>query len=130
MKRSKSVLAKEPTFVPTPTSVNWLDLHKDFDQFVNQLRYKFKKQCTQHQEQGISAENELQSLRHQISNKDENNNLPPPAAETNKFASLYRSKETDNKSLEMFIEKIEKDLFNPENVKKYVITWVKIKKLR
>ena len=27
-------------------------------------------------------------------------------------------KETDNKSLEIFIQKIKKDLFNPENVKK------------
>ena len=34
------------------------------------------------------------------------------------FTPLYRTKETDNKYLEMFIEKIEKDLFNPENVKK------------
>ena len=57
-------------------------------------------------------------MRHQISNKDENNNLPPPPNKTNKFAPLYRSKETDNKRLEMFIEKIEKDLLNPENVKK------------
>ena len=97
-------------------SVNWLDLPKDFDKFVNQLRYEFKKHRTQHQEQGISANNELQSLRHQISNKKENKNLPPPPVKTNKFAPLYRSKETDNKSLEMFIEKIEKDLFNPENV--------------
>ena len=114
----KSVLAKGPTFVSTPTSVNWLDLRKDFDTFVNQLRYGFKEQRTQHQEQGSSANNDLQSLQHQISNKDENNNLPPPPVKTNKFEPLYRSKETDNKSLEMFIEKIEKDLFNPENVKK------------
>ena len=34
------------------------------------------------------------------------------------FAPLYRSKDTDNKSLEMFINKFSKDLFNPENVKK------------
>ena len=34
------------------------------------------------------------------------------------FAPLYRSKETDSKSVEIFIEKIEKYLFNPENVKK------------
>ena len=86
-------------------SVNWLDLPKDFDKFVNQLRYEFKKHRTQHQEQGISANNELQSLRHQISNKKENKNLPPPPVKTNKFAPLYRSKETDNKSLEMFIDK-------------------------
>ena len=95
----------------------WI-LRKDFYKFVNQLMYEFKKQRTQHQEQGISANNELQSVRHQISNKNENNNLPPPPVKTNKFAPLYRSKETDKKSLEMFIEKIEKDLFNPENVKK------------
>ena len=112
----KSVLAKGPTFVSTPTSVNWLDLRKKFDKFVNQLRYEFKKQRTQHQEQGISANNELQSLWYQISNKEENNNLPPPPVKTNKFPPLYRLNETDNKSLEMFIEKTDKDLFNPENV--------------
>ena len=39
-------------------------------------------------------------------------------SKTSKFAPIYRLKETDNKSLEMFIEKIEKDLFNPENVLK------------
>ena len=112
----KSVLAKGPTFVPTPTGVNWLDLCKDFDKFANQLRYEFKKQHTQHQEQGISANNEPQSLQHQISNKDKNNNLPLPPVKTSKFAPLYCLEETNNKSLEMFIEKIEKDLFNPENV--------------
>ena len=109
----KSVLAKGLTFAPTPTSVNWLDLRKDF---VNQLKYEFKKQRTQHQEQRISANNEPQSLQYQISNKDENNNLPPPPVKTSKFARLYRSKETDNKSVEVFIKKIEKDLFNTENV--------------
>ena len=57
-------------------------------------------------------------MEHQISNKDENNNLPPPPVKTSKFAPLYRSKEADKKDLEIFIKKIEKDLFNPENVKK------------
>ena len=111
----KSVLAKGPIFVPTPTSVNWLDLRKDFDKFVKQLRYIFKKLRTQHQEEGISAKNKPQSLQHQISNKDENSNLPPSPVKTSKFTPLYRSKETD-KSLEMFTEKIEK------HTKKYVIT--------
>ena len=88
----KSILAKGATFVPTPTSVNWLDLHKDFDKFVIQLRYEFKKQRTQHQKQGISANNESQSLQHQISNKDENNNLPPPPLKTSKFAPFERDR--------------------------------------
>ena len=57
-------------------------------------------------------------MEHQIRSKDEKNNLPPPPVKTSKFAPLYRSKKTDNKDLEMFIKKIEKDLFNPENVKK------------
>ena len=51
----KSVLAKRSTFVPTPTSVNWLDLHKKFDKFANQLRYEFKKQRAKHREQGLTA---------------------------------------------------------------------------
>ena len=88
----KSILAKGPTFVPTPTSVNWLDLHKDFDEFFIQLRYEFKKQRTQHQKQGISANNEPQSLQHQISNKDENNNLPRPPLKTSKFAPFERDR--------------------------------------
>ena len=99
-----------------------MDLRKDFDKFVNLLRYEFKKQRTQHQEQGISANNELQSVRHQISNKDENNNLPLPSVKTNKFAPLYRSKEIDNKSLEMFIRKIKKIYSTLKMLKKYVIT--------
>ena len=53
-----------------------------------------------------------------MSNKDENNNLPTPLVKANKLAPLYRSKQTDNKGLEIFIKKIEKDLFNPENIKK------------
>ena len=57
-------------------------------------------------------------MQHHISNKEENNNLQPPLLKTTKFALLYRSKGTDNKSLEKFIEKIEKDLLDPENVKK------------
>ena len=77
-----------------------------------------KNSVHKHQEQGISANNKPQSLQHQISNKDDNNNLPPPPVKTSKFPPLYRSKETNNKSLEMFIDKIEKDLFNPENVEK------------
>ena len=95
-----------------------MDLRKDFDKFVNQWRYEFKKQRTQHQEQGISGNNELQSARHKTNNKDEENNFPPQLVKTNNFAPLYRSNETDNKNLENFIAKIEKDLFNPENVKK------------
>ena len=95
----KFVLAKGPIFVPTPISVNYLGLRNDFDKFANQLSYEFKKQRTQHQEQGISAINESQPLQHQISNKHENNNLLPAPVRTSKVAPLYCLKEKNNKSL-------------------------------
>ena len=43
--------------------------------------------------------------------------LPPPSERLGNNIPMYRSKETYNKSLEMFIEKSEKKLFDPENVK-------------
>ena len=35
----KSVLAKGPSFIPTPNDVDWLNIRKDLDSFINQLRY-------------------------------------------------------------------------------------------
>ena len=35
----KSVLAKGPSFIPTPNDVNWLNVRKDLHSFINQLRY-------------------------------------------------------------------------------------------
>ena len=36
----KSLLMKSPSFVPTPSDVNWYEMRKDFEKFVNQLRFK------------------------------------------------------------------------------------------
>ena len=30
---------KGPSFVPTPTDINWCNLRQDFDTFVNKLRF-------------------------------------------------------------------------------------------
>ena len=38
----KPLLKKGPSFVPTPSEVNWLRLQKDFEKFVTQLRYQLK----------------------------------------------------------------------------------------
>ena len=35
----KSVLAKGPSFIPTPNDINWLNVTKELDSFTNQLRY-------------------------------------------------------------------------------------------
>ena len=36
----KSLLSKEPSFVPKPKELNWYEFCKDFTKFVNQLRFK------------------------------------------------------------------------------------------
>ena len=38
----KRLLMKGPSFVPTPSDVNWYEMRKDFDKFVNQIRFKAK----------------------------------------------------------------------------------------
>ena len=35
----KSLLRKCPSFIPNPTDINWFNLKRDFDNFVNKLRY-------------------------------------------------------------------------------------------
>ena len=36
----KSLLMKGPTFVPTPSDVNWYEMIKGLEKFVDQLRFK------------------------------------------------------------------------------------------
>ena len=47
------------------------------------------------------------------------NNFPPgkPPPKINPYQQLYRSKPTTNNSVELFIKSIEKELFNPNNIK-------------
>ena len=40
----KSLLKKGPSFVPTPTDINWCNLQQDFDSFVNKIFFTLKKQ--------------------------------------------------------------------------------------
>ena len=34
-----SVLAKGPSFIPTPNDASWLSIRKELDSFINELRY-------------------------------------------------------------------------------------------
>ena len=47
-------------------------------------------------------------------------NFPPgkPLAKANPYQQLYRSKPSTNKSVELFIKSIEKQIFNPNNIRK------------
>ena len=104
----KSLLLKGPSFVPTPADINWYNVRKDFDKFVNQLRYKaFQSQQT------TSTNN----LADEIDNTSSNTKTFEPPKKIVKHAPLFRSKETKHKSLELFISSLEKDLFEPQNIR-------------
>ena len=48
------------------------------------------------------------------------NNFPPgkPPPKINPYQQLYKSKPSTNNSVELFIKSIQKELFNPNNIKK------------
>ena len=52
------------------------------------------------------------------------NNFPPgkPPPKINPYQQLYRSKPSTNNSVELFIKSTEKELFNPNNIKKKLET--------
>ena len=99
----KILFMKGPSFVPTPSDVNWYEMRKDFDKFANQLRFK--------------AKNTLEANSNNTTNDNINIGLNTPKKPESETAPLYRTKETKYKSLETFIENMEKDLFDPGNVK-------------
>ena len=105
----KSLLRNGPSFVPNPSDINWYEVRRDFDKFVNQLRYRVahSTQITQNRE--ILAEPPT---------ADNINAIPNPPRKKLTTSRLYRSKEIKCKSLELFIEAMENDLFNPSNIRK------------
>ena len=38
-KEQKSLLKKGPSFVPSPTDINWYEVRKDFTKFNNKIRH-------------------------------------------------------------------------------------------
>ena len=101
----KSLLAKGLSFTPTPVDIIWYELRKDFTSFVNQLHYKAK------QSQSTSIEPS------ESNNNNINNSFSSPPAQHARYTPLYRAKETNIKSLELFIENIEKDIFDTAAVR-------------
>ena len=102
----KSLSIKGQSFVPTPKDINWFHLRQDSDKFVNQLRYRAKNHVP-------SNEAEQQNVT------TNSNDLPlQPPKRKKKTPVSYKSNETKLKSLEAFIDVIEKELFNPNNIRK------------
>ena len=109
----KSLLSKGSSIVPTPKDVNWYELRKDFTKLVRQLRFKLKQsQLSQDYQNQQELSNPIQSQN--LPNED----LlpPPPPGQDKRYGPLYNSKPTNNRSLELFIDNIEKNLFNPTSL--------------
>ena len=94
---------KGPSFFPTPSDVNCYEMRKDFDTFVNQLRFK--------------ARNILEPNAYTKDDVTTNAGIYAPKKPESNIAPLCHTRETKYKSLETFIKNMEKELFNPENVK-------------
>ena len=106
----KSLLKKGPSFVPTPTDINWYEVRKDFTKFTNKIRHL------------ADLDQQQEQVHPQVkSNKPttNENNFPPgkPPAKANPYQQLYRSKPSTNNSVELFIKSIEKELFHPNNIR-------------
>ena len=87
---------KGPSFVPTPSDVNWYEMRKDFDKFVNQLRFK--------------ARNIIEPNANTTNDVTTNTGINAPKKSESSIAPLYRTRETKYKYLETFIENMEKEL--------------------
>ena len=94
--------------------MNWFNLRQDFDKFTNQLRTKFNQAIEKSTKKNtnITTNNSSNSTR---DNSNNNEQVPKKKYKTN---NLYRSRETKNKHLETFIDTIEKQLFEPKNIKR------------
>ena len=74
---------------------------------MNQLRYKVKQSQSASIEQSESNNNNI------------NNSFSSPPVRYTRYTPLYRAKETNINSLELFIENIEKDIFDAVAVRSF-----------
>ena len=103
----KSLLRKGPSFVPNPTDINWQNLKRDFDNFVNKLRHHASETTTE-----VPASNN-EHLDSRMISKFGN---PPPSKSRSHVN--YRKDKTNINSLETFIELVENDIFKPDNYRR------------
>ena len=100
-KQQKSLLKKGPSFVPSPTDINWYEVRKDFTKFNNKIRHP------------ADLDQQQEQVHLQVKSNEPNtnkNNLPPgkPPPKAKLYQQLYRSKPSRNNSVELFIKSIEK----------------------
>ena len=94
--------------------MNWFNLRQDFDKFKNQLGTKFNQAIDKSTEENTNITTNFIS-NNTRDNSNNNEQVPKKKYKTN---NLYRSKETKNQHLETFTDTIEKQLFEPKNIKR------------
>ena len=113
----KTLLKKGPSFIPTPTNINQYDVCKDFTKFNNKISH-----FTDVSDQPVQQQKQQQQLEVNPENivSTSINVFPPgkPPPVSNDSKQLYKSKQSNNSSLELFIVIIEKEIFNPKNIRK------------
>ena len=92
----KSVLIKGPSFVATPTDINWYDVRKDFTKFANKLRH-FTDENQQQQQQQQQKQPQQEPTHPDINTEEttmNNNSFSPgkPPPKGNPYQQLFRSK--------------------------------------
>ena len=105
----QSLLREGPSFILIPTDINWYNLRRDFNTFVNKRRYLVSKPAETSSINVNHATNISNSLVRQLGN-------PPIEAKSSNVN--FRIEKTNISSLEAFIELVEKDLFKPSNYSK------------
>ena len=103
------MLRNSTSSIPTPTDINWYSLKRDFDIFVNKIRYRVSKPTETSSINVNNTTNISNSLVRHFGN------LPIETKSTN---VNFRKEKTKINSLEVFIELAEKDLFKPSNYNK------------
>ena len=98
----KSLLRKGPSFIQTPTDINWYSLRHDFHSFFNKLRYQVSKPA------GTSSinVNHMTNISNSLVRHLGNHPIEPKSSNAN-----FKKEKTNISSLEAFIKLVEKDLF-------------------
>ena len=113
----KTLLKKEPSSMPAPTNVNWYDVRKDFIKFISKVRH-----FADVSDQPVQQQKQQQQLEVNPENivSTSINVFPPgkPPPVSNDSKQLYKSKQSNNSSLELFMITIKKEIFNPKNIRK------------
>ena len=107
----KTLLKKGPSFVPTPTYINWYGVRKDFANKIRQFANVSDQLAREQQQLEVELENIVSTSTNIFPP-----GKPPPVCSDSK--QLYKSKQSNNNSLELFIDIIEKEIFSPKNIRK------------